>query len=108
MTNGRERWRPWGLTRRRSGVPALVAAMKDPHPVARRYACDALAAISDQGEAALQPLLAAMGDPDLWVRNDAGRSLASHGEAAAEAVPAPSSGCSGPRIRICEARPPWS
>ena len=69
-------------------VPALVDAMKDPHPVVRRIACDALGRYhGSEGETALQALLAAMGDRDFWVRINAGRSLASRGEAAAEAIP---------------------
>ena len=70
-------------------VSALVDAMKDPQPVVRRYAAEALGRYDGpEGETAMQALLAAMRDPDFWVRNSAGRSLASHGKAAAEAVPA--------------------
>ncbi len=69
-------------------VPALVAAMKDELPVARRGAANALGRyLGSDRKTALHALLAAMNDPDLWVRITAGQSLASHGEAAAEAVP---------------------
>ncbi len=69
-------------------VPALVAAMKDQQPVVRRGASNALGRyLGSERETALQALLAAMGDPDFWVRINAGRSLASQGEAAAEAIP---------------------
>lgn len=69
-------------------VPALVDAMNDPHPVVRRYVAEALGRYDGpEGETALQTLLATMRDPDFWVRINAGRSLARHGEAAAEAIP---------------------
>ena len=69
-------------------VPALVVAMKDEHPVVRRGASHALGRyLGSERDTALHALLAAMDDPDLWVRITAGRSLASHGDAAAEAVP---------------------
>jgi HEAT repeat protein len=72
----------------RGVVPDLVAAVKDPNPVVRRCACDALGRhLGSEGEPALQALLAAMGDPDVWVRINAGQSLASRGGAAAEAIP---------------------
>jgi HEAT repeat protein len=69
-------------------VPALLAAMKDQDPVVRGSACDALGRyVGSKGDTVLHALSAAMGDPDLWVRISAGRSLASLGEAAAEAIP---------------------
>jgi HEAT repeat protein len=68
-------------------VPALVAVMKDEQPVVRRGASNALGRyLGSERKSTLHALLAAMNDPDLWVRITAGRSLASHGEAAAEAV----------------------
>ena len=70
-------------------VPALVAAMKDEQPIARRAASNALGRyLGSERKAALKALLAAMNDPDPWVRIAAGRSLAGQGEAAALAVPA--------------------
>ena len=72
-------------------VEALVRMLKSKggvHPVVRQYAADALGRyLGSKRETVLQALLAAMGDPDLWVRINAGRSLASKGEAAAEAIP---------------------
>ena len=69
-------------------VPALVAAMKDEQPVVRRGASDSLGRyLGSERKTALHALLAAMDDQDLWVRINAGRSLASHGEVAAEGSP---------------------
>ncbi len=72
-------------------VEALVRMLESKggfQPVVRGCAADALGRyLGSKPEAVLQALLAAMGDPDLWVRIYAGRSLASLGEAAAEAIP---------------------
>ena len=80
-------------------VPALVAAMKDEQPDVRGGASNALGRyLGSERDTALPALLAAMNDPDLWVRITAGQSLASHSEAAVEAVP--------PTIRLLRTEDP--
>lgn len=69
-------------------LPALMAATKDPVQSVRSQAATALGHHhGPEREQTLPALLAMMNDTDSWVRLFAGRSLADHGEAAAEAVP---------------------
>jgi HEAT repeat protein len=72
-------------------VEALVRMLKSKdrvQPVVRGCAAETLGRYLGSGrEMVLQALLDAMDDPDFWVRINAGRSLASQGTVAAEAIP---------------------
>jgi HEAT repeat protein len=60
-----------------AAVPALIAALKSPTLAVRASAAKSLGAIGD--ERAKEPLRAATGDQEKWVRDESERALREHG-----------------------------
>lgn len=64
------------------GMPAMLAALKDRHPLVRRCACRQLQlCLGEHPEAqqAIEPLASLLDDPDALVRDTAARALAEQG-----------------------------
>jgi HEAT repeat protein len=74
-----------GLTR--EAVPRYVAGLKDPDPIARAKAADALWKIGTYADEATPALVAALADPDPAVREAAARALGRTSQGTRAAVP---------------------
>jgi HEAT repeat protein len=73
---------------RRPDPLAEAALLRDENPATRREAVGRLEALGPAAAPAVPALIDALGDPDRWVREGAGKALAAVGPGAAAAVPA--------------------
>jgi HEAT repeat protein len=72
--DGLERPQPL-LARLQAALPALAAGVRDPNVQNRRAAVDALEMMGDEAAPAVPALVGALGDPDIFVRWAAARTL---------------------------------
>jgi HEAT repeat protein len=72
-----------------AAVNPLIKALKgDRDPAVRKNAAAALGSIVPDNQAAVQPLIGALKDPDIRVRMAAAAALGMHGSEAKDAIPA--------------------
>jgi CubicO group peptidase (beta-lactamase class C family) len=69
-----------------SGVPAWIAALKDPRPDVRENAATALGRLGPAASAAIDPLVATFADEDLYLRGAAAIALGRIGQATVPAL----------------------
>ena len=77
----------WIITRNKKVVPGFIEALSHPDVEVRRFAISMIGLVEADLQDVIQPLIAALADPNPFVRGTAAMVLADYGQKAAEALP---------------------
>jgi HEAT repeat protein len=77
----------WFVTRNKKVVPGFIEALSDDDVEVRRFAVSMIGLVEADLQDVIQPLIAALADPNPFVRGTAAMVLADYGQKAAEVLP---------------------
>ena len=77
----------WIITRNKKVVPGFIEALSDEDVEVRRFAVSMIGLVEADLQDVIQPLIAALADPNPFVRGTAAMVLADYGQKAAEVLP---------------------